>query len=206
MAFSPDGSRVVTAAADHLTRVWSVPELSLLAELEGHQGFVYTADFSPDGERLATAAWDGTVREWRTDTWASTRTLEVPGVDLSAVAYTPDGRSLITSSYEVIRWDDGQDAQHYQGHSAWVADASLSPDGRLLATASDDFTARVWEVESGKELLSLRQEAAVYFVSFSPDGQTLAVGVGEEVHLYPLRLDLAHQQPTDLLQRARQRA
>ena len=52
---------------------------------------------------------------------------------------------------------------------------AYSPDGKRLATASDDQTAKVWDAETGKELLTLRgHSATVYGVAYSPDGKRLA--------------------------------
>jgi WD40 repeat protein len=57
------------------------------------------------------------------------------------------------------------------GHAGAVVAASFSPDGRRIVTASDDKTARVWDAESGKEIVVLKaHEGAVSSASFSPDG------------------------------------
>jgi WD40 repeat protein/energy-coupling factor transporter ATP-binding protein EcfA2 len=63
------------------------------------------------------------------------------------------------------------------GHSVSVFDVSFSPDGKRLATGSRDNTAKVWDVESGDEILTLTGHTdEVSGVSFSPDGKRLATG------------------------------
>jgi WD40 repeat protein len=63
------------------------------------------------------------------------------------------------------------------GHRALVSAVSWSPDGKLLATGSDDGTAKVWELAVGRELLTLQgHTSAVRCVSWSPDGKRLATG------------------------------
>jgi WD40 repeat protein len=59
-----------------------------------------------------------------------------------------------------------------RGHADSVTGVAFSPDGKRLATASWDYTAKVWDAESGKELLTLRGHAAsVDRVAFSPNGK-----------------------------------
>ena len=67
-AFSPDGSRIVTASDDKTARVWTAASGTLLAELKGHTDVVASAAFSPDGSRIVTASEDKTARVWRADT------------------------------------------------------------------------------------------------------------------------------------------
>src|SRR5262249_34785316 len=63
-AFSPDGSRVVTASFDHTARIWDGASAKEIAILSGHDVNVYSAAFSPDGSRIITASYDNTARIW----------------------------------------------------------------------------------------------------------------------------------------------
>ena len=57
---------------------------------------------------------------------------------------------------------------------------AFSPDGRLLATASGDRTARLWDSATGEPVRTLTGHTdAVYGVAFSPDGRLLATASGD---------------------------
>ena len=77
-----------------------------------------------------------------------------------------------------------------RGHSEPVFGVAFSLDGKRLATASLDHTAKVWDAQSGKELLTLRGHSdSVNSVAFSPDGKRLATaGVDGSVQVYALDL------------------
>jgi WD40 repeat protein/transcriptional regulator with XRE-family HTH domain len=72
-----------------------------------------------------------------------------------------------------------------RGHTAGVFSVAVSPDGKRLATLSDDGTLRVWETSSDKELLSiptgLTEQSILRFVSFSPDGKRLVAPAGDHL-------------------------
>ena len=63
-AFSPDGSRIVTASADNTARIWDAETAKEIAVLRGHQDALFSAAFSPDGSRIVTASVDKTARMW----------------------------------------------------------------------------------------------------------------------------------------------
>jgi WD40 repeat protein len=61
-----------------------------------------------------------------------------------------------------------------KGHNFPVNSLTFSPDGKRLASGSDDRTAKVWDTTTGQELMTLRYAEPVSSVAFSPDGKRLA--------------------------------
>jgi WD40 repeat protein len=64
----------------------------------------------------------------------------------------------------------------FEGHTGEVNDVILSPDGKTIASCSNDGTVKTWDVASRKERATLQHNACS--VAFSPDSKTLATGGG----------------------------
>ncbi|NWJ95119.1 MAG: hypothetical protein HXX20_04985, partial [Chloroflexi bacterium] len=63
------------------------------------------------------------------------------------------------------------------GHSDTVISVAYSPDGKTLASGSDDNSIKLWETSTGKLLNTLTGHSSyVWSVAYSPDGKTLASG------------------------------
>ncbi|THU76061.1 WD40 repeat-like protein, partial [Dendrothele bispora CBS 962.96] len=68
--------------------------------------------------------------------------------------------------------------QPLQGHMNWVTSVAYSPDGRHMASGSDDHTVRIWDTQTGKQVGKSLQghTKAVTSVAYSPDGKHVASG------------------------------
>jgi WD40 repeat protein len=68
-----------------------------------------------------------------------------------------------------------------KGHTELVSSADFSPDGKKVVTASRDETARIWDAETGKELVQLKGHTDwVYSADFSPDGKKVVTASEDE--------------------------
>jgi hypothetical protein len=103
----------------------------------------------------------------------------------SACSFVPGD---LGAGYDTARlWDPatGKHLRTLAGHYGGVRGVAFSPDGRLLATASDDETVRLWDPATGKRLRTLAGHTGpVRGVAFSPDGRLLATANGRTARLW----------------------
>ena len=78
VAFSRDGSRIVTTSDDYSARLWDAATGSELAYLRDSEAAIQSAAFNRNGARLFTGSMDGNLRVWDTGTSKLLRTLPVP--------------------------------------------------------------------------------------------------------------------------------
>jgi eukaryotic-like serine/threonine-protein kinase len=236
VAFSPDGSRILTGSGDRTARLWDAGTGRELAVLRGHRSGVTSVAFAADNSQIATAAGDGCIRLWGAAGGSPRRTIRDLAKGFLVVASEPaadallvggsDGRLLrlgitgdaapalvadvgspirgiatladgeviavATEQGGTVLWRGDGRPVTLAGHRNRVNAVAITCDGLRVATASSDCTFRIWEAATGTPLLTWGGETlldsagrqtrrtdrhharAVTAVAFSPDDRLLA--------------------------------
>jgi len=181
---------VATASMDYTARLWNAATGECQRVFEGHTNYVHCVAFSPDGRNLITGSHDRTAIIWNLASGQAEKTLTGHHSYVKGVCYSFDGKVIVTASGDstAMLWDaptglprhwevgmaGGQKAWSLQGHMSSVNSASFSPDAIRLVTGSEDCTAKVWEVESGRCVLTLKGHSSSTYACFSPTGEHIA--------------------------------
>ena len=193
---------------------------------DGHQGDVGCLAWSADGSTIASGAKDSTLRLWNAETGtqinrighggegvtaasfiagASTTLLSASGDRFKAVvdraAFGAAGGRLPTSEIGngiVLRSDfDRQIIQSLERHPTPIDCLAIDGNGLRVVSGSADATARVWDLESGRQMRLIGVDtAAVVAVAITADGRRVAVGSRDgvirvwnvEAHTAPITL------------------
>lgn len=170
LAFSPDGCCLATACVQRgraerkSTGIWSIKTGSEILRVPITVASDAVA-FIPYGKSLVTASRDAQVRVW-----------QPAGDDLNSLltkqseSVAPAGTG-VSSGPAAIIWNE----RILAGHSERVRNIAVSPDGSRIASAGGDKTAKIWDTETGENLLTLTgHKGSVEAVEFSPDGRHVA--------------------------------
>ena len=185
IAFSPDGTKIVSGSEDTTIRIWEASSgMEILPPLQGHDRRVTSVAFSQDGMTIVSGSVDKTVRVWD----ARTGMEKLPPLRghsrcINSVAVSRDGTKIVSgSSDKTIRVWDAQNGIEIlpplRGHSRRVNSVAFSPDGMKIISGSSDKTIRVRNARTGIEIHPpLRgHNHDVTVVAFSPDGTTIISG------------------------------
>ena len=172
-AFSPDGTRILTASADKTAKLWDATSGKLIASFDRlHLSSVLHALFSPDGTRILTASADNTAKLWDAASGKLIASFQHQNWIWHG-AFSADGTRILTASadHSAKLWDAASGKLIISfDHQDEVLQAEFSPDGARILTASRDKTAKLWDTATGALIASFQHQDWVSRAAFSPDG------------------------------------
>lgn len=156
VAFSRDGTHVVSGASDGSLQVWDASTLQALGSaLKSKQNDISTLALSADGKTLVAGSSDGTLQLW----------------DLAI--RKPLGEAMKAHKNEAPPWSD-----------FGVQTVAISPDGRRAASAGWDWTLKLWDAKAAKQEGEPLMEAEGFVnraIAFNADGSRIAAAGNELV-------------------------
>src|SRR6185436_16049752 len=172
VAFSPDAS-LLLAASSQSVKLWRMPGGAPAGELRKLERLI-VATFCGDSARIVT--WDeAKIAVWDTTTSMPLASYSHPGrIRSGAATRTCSRLALGTNAGElVLLRGDGTVIARRAAHDEAIYDIAFSPDGSILATASFDRTARLWNADGEPRGVLTGHRASITKVRFTPAGDRL---------------------------------
>ncbi|KAJ6034418.1 uncharacterized protein N7446_009166 [Penicillium canescens] len=181
LAYSPDGTKIVTTADDGKIKVWDVKSGFCIVTFTEHTSGVTACQFAKKGSVLFTASLDGSIRAWDLIRYRNFRTFTAPSrLSFGSLAVDPSGEVVCAGSpdsFDIHVWSvqTGQLLDQLSGHEGPVSSLAFASDGNHLVSGSWDHTVRIWSIfgrSQTSEPLQLMSD--ILSVAFRPDGKQVA--------------------------------
>ena len=207
ITFSHDGKYLVSGNFNKTVKLWLVESGECIRTMEGHDDVVNSITISPNGKYIVSSGrGDRNMKLWSVDTGLCLRTIECidtirfqrssyrwtedEHVDntgfcaVNCVAFSPDKKYLAScgmdsnvklwclKSLECIRYFFSQ----RNGYRDIVKMIAFSPDGKYLAGCIECYM-KLWNVESGECIMTIKEGGDVDIISFSPNGHYITLGI-----------------------------
>ncbi|MEQ8791195.1 MAG: caspase family protein [Pirellulaceae bacterium] len=177
---SPDDRWILTNRGEKGACLLSAEDGKEKQRLEGHDDLVRAVCFSPDGKYAVTGSYDKTACLWEVATGKMLRRFRGHEDSITTVAVSPDNKHVLTGSGRMSGgdttarlWDaeTGEEIWRLEGHRGGVCSVRFLREGRIILTAGEDGSARLWNIAERSELCRLFSLQNGNWMVATPDGR-----------------------------------
>jgi WD40 repeat protein/DNA-binding CsgD family transcriptional regulator len=193
--WSPDQTRILTAADDNTAKVWNAITGELLFTFE-HDDWVPGARWSPSGDRILTHQGGDPGHVAKLNIWSSTTGELIQSIQMGGEEgvyldsdWSPNGTQIAVSKMDGITrvWDvdSGElvfsfDAPRICGGICMPGNRAWSPNGDLIVTLDFEGGMTIWDAYTGEELHQIKAHfSEIWSVAWSKSGEQLLTASGD---------------------------
>eukprot|EP00742_Colponemidia_sp_Colp-10_P002767 GILJ01002957.1.p1 GENE.GILJ01002957.1~~GILJ01002957.1.p1 ORF type:complete len:498 (+),score=66.24 GILJ01002957.1:214-1707(+) len=183
------GTMLLSGSIDRTSIVWDVKTWTARQQFAMHEAPTLDVDWRTDNQ-FASCSTDKMIYVCELDQPKAVRCWSGHTDEVNVVKWNPQGSLLASCSDDCTAklWDISSDnyVMSLNEHHKEIYAIKWSPTGPgtrnpnkniLLATASFDSTVKLWDIQTGRSVLTFEEHTdPVYSVAFSPDGEYMASG------------------------------
>ena len=186
LAFTADGTTLVSASRDTTIRLWDVDTRNPHLTIKGHTEAIKALGFLEDGKTLASGSSDCTLRLWNTETRDEQLIPIKHRWSALDFAFSQDGKTVVLgspgSNMRLRNTDTGDVIATFRtAHKGYINQVKFSPDDKILASGSRGGSVELWDVRNQRRITTLSgHKNEIRVLAFSPDGKTVATAALSE--------------------------
>jgi guanine nucleotide-binding protein subunit beta-2-like 1 protein len=190
---SSDGQFALSGSWDSTLRLWDLNYGTTTRRFVGHTKDVLSVAFSADNRQIVSGSRDKSIRLWNTLGECKYIIEEQGHTDwVSCVRFSPNiTHPIIVSAgwdklVKVWNLANCKLRNNLIGHTGYVNTVTVSPDGSLCASGGRDGTARLWDLNEGKQLYTLDAGDIIHSLTFSPSRYWLCAATQQGIKIWDL--------------------
>ncbi len=159
LAFSPDGRRLASSAADKTIRLLDITEGKVSRSMEGHTHHVLGIAWQDDARTIASASADQSVKIWDAETGQQLRTISGFAKEITAVTFVATSSQVVSAcangKVQISNGADGTAIKTFDAAGDFLYCVRVTPDGKRVIAGGHSGTVRIWDIADGKLVAEL---------------------------------------------------